>query len=102
MNIVKYIEHTLLAPNATKKDLIKLFDEAIKYNFYGVCVNPINVKLASNYLKNTDVRGVYDIEEETSDPIIMRNMTEDFYVNLLANNKKYKNPKKAMKAIIDL
>jgi len=32
----------------------------------------------------------------------MRNMTEDFYVNLLTNNKKYKNPKKAMKAIIDL
>lgn len=56
MDINRYIEHTLLKPNATKVELIKLFDEAIKYNFYGVCVNPVNVAFAKEYLKNSDVK----------------------------------------------
>lgn len=51
-----YIEHTLLKQDATKEDLIKLFDEAKKYNFHSVCVNPVNVKLAQECLKLTDVR----------------------------------------------
>ena len=46
----EYIEHTLLKQDATKKELIKLFDEAIQYNFWGVCINPCNVKFAKNYL----------------------------------------------------
>lgn len=56
MNINKYLEHTLLKPNATKEELIKLFDEAIKYDFLGVCVNPVNVAFAKEYLKNSDVK----------------------------------------------
>ena len=47
----EYIEHTLLKQDATKKELIKLFDEAIRYNFWGVCINPCNVKFAKNYLR---------------------------------------------------
>ena len=46
----EYIEHTLLKQDATKKELIKLFDEAIRYNFWGVCINPCNVKFAKDYL----------------------------------------------------
>ena len=56
MKIKNYIEHTLLKPNATKKELKNLFDEAIKYNFYGICVNPVNVQYAKEYLKNSDVK----------------------------------------------
>lgn len=56
MSINKYLEHTLLKPDATKEELIKLFDEVIKYDFLGVCVNPVNVAFAKEYLKNSDVK----------------------------------------------
>ena len=42
----EYIEHTLLKQDARKEDVKKLLDEAIKYKFLGVCVNPCNVKSA--------------------------------------------------------
>ena len=58
MELNKYIEHTLLKQDATKQDLIKLFDEAKQYNFLGVCVNSTNVKLAKEYLKNSEVKVV--------------------------------------------
>ena len=51
----KYIEHTLLKQDAKKEELEKLFDEAKKYHFKGVCVNPVNVAMAKKYLKETDV-----------------------------------------------
>jgi len=56
MELNKYIEHTLLKQDATKNDLIKLLDEAKEYKFLGVCVNPVNVKFASEYLKDTGVK----------------------------------------------
>lgn len=55
-NLSQYIEHTLLKQDATKEELTKLFDEAKKYNFKGVCVNPINVATAKKYLNDTDVK----------------------------------------------
>ena len=58
MNLNKYIEHTLLKQDATKADVIKLLDEAIEHNFLGVCVNPVNVKLASEYLQGTEIKTV--------------------------------------------
>ena len=56
MNLNKYIEHTLLKQDATKAEITKLLDEAIQYDFLGVCVNPCNVKYAKEYLKNSDVK----------------------------------------------
>lgn len=56
MDLTKYIEHTLLKQNATKAELIKLFEEAKKYNFKGVCINSSNIELAKSYLKDTDVK----------------------------------------------
>ena len=56
MQLNKYIEHTLLKQDATKNEVIKLLDEAKEYNFLGVCVNPVNVKMASEYLKGSDVK----------------------------------------------
>ena len=54
-NINKLIDHTLLKAFATKDDIKKLCDEAIQYDFKSVCVNPANVKLASELLKDSDV-----------------------------------------------
>ena len=52
----KYIEHTLLKQDATEEELIKLFNEAKEYKFFGVCVNPCYVPLAKENLKNSDVK----------------------------------------------
>ena len=56
MQLNKYIEHTLLKQDATKAEVIKLLDEAKEYGFLGVCVNPVNVKMASEYLKDSEVK----------------------------------------------
>lgn len=53
MELNKYIEHTLLKQEATREDLEKLLKEACEYSFLGVCVNPCNVKLAKQFLKET-------------------------------------------------
>ncbi|MEK5272074.1 deoxyribose-phosphate aldolase [Aeribacillus sp. FSL K6-8394] len=54
-NISSYIDHTLLKPEATGKDIEKLCEEAINYQFASVCVNPYFVPLASNLLMGTRI-----------------------------------------------
>lgn len=54
----KYIEHTLLKQDARKADLLRIFDEAKKYDFLGVCINPCYVKLAKENLKDANVKVV--------------------------------------------
>lgn len=54
-NVNKLIDHTLLKAFSTKEDIKKLCDEAIQYNFKSVCVNPANVKLASELLQESEV-----------------------------------------------
>lgn len=57
-NLNLYIEHTLLKPEATLAELDKLLKEAIKYNFKGVCINPVNIKYAKQTLSNTTIKVV--------------------------------------------
>lgn len=54
--LAKYIDHTLLKPDATKEEINKIIEEAIKYKFASVCVNPHWVSYCSKHLKNTDVK----------------------------------------------
>ena len=56
--IEKHIEHTLLKPEATTADIIKLCMEARLHNFLGVCVNPCFVPLAKHLLAGTEVKVV--------------------------------------------
>ncbi|AZJ32323.1 deoxyribose-phosphate aldolase [Tenacibaculum mesophilum] len=56
MQINKYIDHTLLKATATKADIVKLCNEAKKYNFYAVCVNGCYVELVAKELKGSDVK----------------------------------------------
>jgi len=56
METAKYIDHTLLKPIATQADLEKLCEEAKKYDFCSVCVNPYWVSFAHNALKGTGVK----------------------------------------------
>ena len=53
--LAKTIDHTLLKPDATKAQVLKLCDEAIKYGFASVCVNPSRIALVAEALKGTDV-----------------------------------------------
>lgn len=56
MEYNKYIDHTLLKANATDEAIAKLCDEALKYDFASVCVNPGYVKFCSEKLANSDVK----------------------------------------------
>lgn len=55
MKINQYIDHTLLKATATKKDIVKLCNEAKQYNFFAVCVNGSYVSLAKKELENSNV-----------------------------------------------
>ena len=56
MKLNKYIDHTLLKPEATKTQIENLCKEAIKYDFASVCVNPTHVAYCAKLLKNSDVK----------------------------------------------
>ncbi len=49
------IDHTNLKPFTTKKEINKLCEEATKYNFAAVCINPTNVSFCHEILKRTNV-----------------------------------------------
>jgi deoxyribose-phosphate aldolase len=51
----KMIDHTLLKPEATRDEVVKLCDEAKKYRFASVCVNTTWVPLCKAMLAGTDV-----------------------------------------------
>ena len=55
-NLARKIDHTLLKPEATTDDIKALCEEARKYDFASVCVNPGYVTLCSDLLKGTDVK----------------------------------------------
>lgn len=54
-SIAQMIDHTLLKPEATKQEIITLCEEAKKYHFASVCVNPTWVPLSTECLKDSDV-----------------------------------------------
>ena len=55
MQVNKFIDHTLLKAFATSDEIRKLCEEAKKYNFKSVCVNPVHVSLAKECLEGSDV-----------------------------------------------
>ena len=55
-DIARLIDHTLLKPEASRKEIQKLCEEALKYGFASVCVNPWNVAQAAEILRASEVR----------------------------------------------
>jgi deoxyribose-phosphate aldolase len=55
MNYAKYIDHTLLKPEATRVQIDKIIEEAKDFNFKSICINPTHVKYAAELLGNSDV-----------------------------------------------
>jgi len=54
-DIAKMIDHTLLKPEATRDEVVKLCEEARKHRFASVCVNTTWVPLCKALLAGTDV-----------------------------------------------
>lgn len=55
MEINRLIDHTVLKADTKKADVLKIIEEAKKYRFYSVCINPTWVSLAATELKGEPV-----------------------------------------------
>ncbi|MCL6612597.1 MAG: deoxyribose-phosphate aldolase [Peptococcaceae bacterium] len=53
--VAALIDHTLLRPDATAKDILRLCAEAVRCGFKAVCVNPGRVALAAGALAGSGV-----------------------------------------------
>ena len=56
MKIAQYIDHTLLKPQASEEDVIKICEEAKEYGFASVCVNAYYTSLVKRELEGTNVK----------------------------------------------
>jgi deoxyribose-phosphate aldolase len=55
-SIAALIDHTILKPEATRADVVKICREARQYNFASVCVNPYWVPLVKSELAGSPVK----------------------------------------------
>ncbi|MBF0297931.1 MAG: deoxyribose-phosphate aldolase [Oligoflexia bacterium] len=56
--LARMIDHTLLKPDATRAELIKVCEEAKQYNFATVCVNSSNIPLVAEQLAGSSVKPI--------------------------------------------
>ncbi|MBN1836324.1 MAG: hypothetical protein JW820_10775, partial [Spirochaetales bacterium] len=54
--LAKYIDHTLLKPDATREQFDKLCAEAVEYGFYSVCINAAWTAYCARKLRGTPVK----------------------------------------------
>ena len=52
----KMVDHTLLKPNSTEKEIVSLCGEASRHHFAAVCILPCYVRRAARELRGTDVK----------------------------------------------
>ena len=50
-DILKYVDHTLLAQTATWSEIKEILDDAMKYNTASACIPAVYVKQAAEYVK---------------------------------------------------
>lgn len=56
MELNRYIDHTILKPEAGKEQVIKICEEAKENHFASVCINPCWIETAAEILAGTDVK----------------------------------------------
>jgi deoxyribose-phosphate aldolase len=54
--IASMIDHTILKPEASKKKVQKICEEAVENNFASVCINPCNVTMCAVLLKGSNIK----------------------------------------------
>ena len=53
-DLARYIDHTALKPEVTAAQIAQLCEEAQRYHFMAVCVNPVWVKRCVSLLSGSD------------------------------------------------
>ncbi len=109
------IDHTNLRAGASEKDILKLCEEALKYNFRGVCINPVWVPFVFEYLENRTIKiiSVCDfplgssltaVRGKEAEIIIKSGAEEvDLVIQIpLLKSKKYKEIEKDIKEIVNI
>ncbi|MCK4870677.1 MAG: deoxyribose-phosphate aldolase [Gammaproteobacteria bacterium] len=56
--LASMIDHTMLSPETTREDLIKVCEEAKQYHFATVCVNASNIPLVARMLRGSGVKPI--------------------------------------------
>jgi len=56
LSINRYIDHTLLKPEATEAQIVELCREAVRYQFASVCINPCYIAVAARELRGSGVK----------------------------------------------
>lgn len=54
--VAALIDHTLLKPEATREEIRKLCQEAVRFGFASVCINPWYVPLAAELVRGSSVK----------------------------------------------
>jgi len=54
--LAKMIDHTQLNPSAEYQKIERLCEEALKYGFHSVCVNPCHVSRCAKLLKDSEIK----------------------------------------------
>ncbi|HYL99434.1 MAG TPA: deoxyribose-phosphate aldolase [Blastocatellia bacterium] len=54
--VARYIDHTLLKPDASRDEIIRVCEEAARYGFASVCINPTWVREAACALRGSGVK----------------------------------------------
>lgn len=54
--LCRYFDHTILNPAATRDEVVQVCKEAVEYNFFSVCVNPVHIKMVSRELSGSNVK----------------------------------------------
>ncbi|MGH9704933.1 MAG: deoxyribose-phosphate aldolase [Candidatus Acidiferrales bacterium] len=55
-DIARLIDHTLLKPDASRDEVRKLCQEAVRFGFASVCINPSYVSLAAELVHGSNVK----------------------------------------------
>ena len=55
-DLARKIDHTLLKPNADQKEIDKIIEEGIKYNFRAICIPPMWIEYAKKKIGDKDIR----------------------------------------------
>jgi deoxyribose-phosphate aldolase len=56
ITLARHIDHTLLKPDGTEAELIRLCEEAREHHFFSVCINPSNIEKAKELLEGTETK----------------------------------------------
>ncbi|EOH96568.1 deoxyribose-phosphate aldolase [Enterococcus moraviensis ATCC BAA-383] len=108
------IDHTILKADAKEEDVLRIIEEAKKYEFFSVCINPCWVALAKEHLAETSVdvctvigfplgANTSEVKAYEATEAINNGATEvDMVINVGAlKSKQYKKVLKDIQAVVE-